>query len=77
MSRLLLLFLALFMIGAVVIKRGPHKPPLLRGGVGPPATCSVGELFLDTNEIFDAICATTADNSICVCHATNTWETSE
>lgn len=42
-------------------------------GAAPAATCSVGAIFLDTDETVDTNCATTADNSLCLCVATNTW----
>lgn len=42
-------------------------------GAAPAATCTAGELFLDTNEGTDTNCTTTADNSLCLCVATDTW----
>ena len=42
-------------------------------GAFPPATCRVGEIFLDTVETTDTNCTTTSDNSLCLCTATNTW----
>ena len=46
-------------------------------GAAPAATCTVGELFLDTAEGTDTNCTTTADNSLCLCVATDTWVTLE
>lgn len=42
-------------------------------GAFPPATCTVGGMFIDTDETDDTNCTTTADNSLCLCVATNTW----
>ncbi len=42
-------------------------------GVAPPATCEPPDLFLDTDETNDTNCATTNDNSLCLCVSTNTW----
>lgn len=48
-------------------------------GVGalPPPYCSPGDLWIDTDETVDTNCTTTADNSLCLCHVVNTWDTSE
>lgn len=46
---------------------------IIQNGAAPAATCTVGEIFLDTDEGDDTNCTTTADNSLCVCTATNTW----
>jgi len=43
-------------------------------GAFPPATCNLGELFIDTDETVDTNCTTTTDNSLCLCIAANTWE---
>lgn len=43
------------------------------GGASPAATCTVGEIFVDTDETVDTNCTTTADNSLCLCVATDTW----
>lgn len=50
---------------------------LLANGATPPATCTVGEIFLDTDETNDTNCTTTGDDSICICSATNTWTSTE
>ncbi len=42
-------------------------------GAFPPATCTTGSIFVDTDETDDTNCTTTADNSICSCVATDTW----
>lgn len=54
----------------------PRQTKIPSGGI-PPAWCDVGELFLDTDETVDTNCTTTADNSLCACVATNTWDTTE
>jgi len=46
---------------------------LIGGGASPAATCTVGEIFIDTDETVDTNCTTTADNSLCLCTATDTW----
>jgi hypothetical protein len=46
---------------------------VIPNGASPGATCSVGDLFLDTDETVDTSCTTTADNSLCVCAPANTW----
>jgi len=45
----------------------------LPSGNHPPATCRVGEIFIDTDETDDTNCTTTHDNSLCLCVAANTW----
>jgi hypothetical protein len=45
----------------------------IRSGADPGATCTVGDIYLDTDETDDTNCTTTADNSLCVCTATDTW----
>lgn len=42
-------------------------------GAAPAATCTAGEVFIDTDETSDTNCTTTADNELCLCVATNTW----
>jgi hypothetical protein len=42
-------------------------------GAFPPATCTAGEIFIDTAEGTDTNCTTTSDNSLCLCVATDTW----
>ncbi len=42
-------------------------------GAFPPATCSAGEVFIDTAEGTDTNCTTTSDNSLCLCVAADTW----
>lgn len=42
-------------------------------GAAPAATCTVGEIFLDTDETDDTACSSVADNSLCLCVAANTW----
>lgn len=74
MRRLALYLLLGFAAGAAL---GGYAEPRFPTGATPPATCSTGQLFIDTDETVDTNCATTADNSICVCHTTNTWETTE
>jgi hypothetical protein len=49
------------------------QPVIIQSGAAPAATCTVGEIFLDTDETDDDNCATTADNSLCLCVASNTW----
>jgi len=46
---------------------------IIPNGADPGATCTVGQIYLDTDQTVDTNCATTADNSLCVCTATNTW----
>ena len=50
---------------------------LASSGAAPAATCSVGELFIDTDETDDTNCTTVADNVICICHTANTWKAIE
>ncbi len=47
----------------------------LQGNIGasPPSTCTVGTIWIDTDETDDTTIATTNDNSIILCVATNTW----
>ena len=45
----------------------------IRHGIAPPATCTVGGIFIDTDETDDTNCTTTADNSLCLCTAADTW----
>lgn len=45
----------------------------LTAGADPGATCTAGEIFIDTDETVDTNCTTTADNSLCLCTAANTW----
>lgn len=45
----------------------------IQNGAFPSATCRVGEIFIDTDQTVDTNCTTTADNSLCLCVATNTW----
>jgi len=59
-------------IDSVVLKDGTVKPPSA-GGAFPPATCTPYEIFIDTDETVDTNCTTTADNSLCLCTATDTW----
>lgn len=42
-------------------------------GAFPPATCSPGALWVDTDETDDTNCVTALDNAICVCVAADTW----
>ena len=42
-------------------------------GASPAATCTAGSFFIDTDESDDTNCTTTADNSLCLCIATDTW----
>jgi len=42
-------------------------------GAAPAATCAAGTFWIDTDETDDTNCTTTADNSLCLCVATNTW----
>lgn len=42
-------------------------------GGTPPAACVAGAVFIDTDETDDTNCTTTADNSLCLCVATDTW----
>lgn len=51
----------------------PPWDPDNASGAAPPAYCRPGMTFLDTDETDDTNCTTTADNSMCVCTATNTW----
>jgi hypothetical protein len=46
---------------------------VLPNGAAPAATCTTGEIYLDTDETDDTNCTTTSDNSLCLCVATNTW----
>jgi len=45
----------------------------LPNGADPGPACIPGEVYLDTNEAVDTNCTTTADNSLCLCTALNTW----
>lgn len=46
---------------------------IIPSGAAPAATCTVGSIFIDTDQTDDTNCATTADNSLCICTATDTW----
>lgn len=46
---------------------------LIGAGASPAATCTAGELWIDTDETVDTNCTTTNDNSLCLCVASNTW----
>lgn len=50
---------------------------LIANGASPGATCTVGQLFMDTDETVDTNCTTTNDNVLCICHTTNTWKSIE
>ena len=45
----------------------------LNVGASPPATCTAGAVFIDTDETVDTNCTTTSDNQLCICIATDTW----
>jgi hypothetical protein len=45
----------------------------IRNGAAPPATCTTGGIFIDTDETDDTNCTTTSDNSLCLCVADDTW----
>jgi hypothetical protein len=49
----------------------------IASGASPAATCIAGEMFLDTDETDDTTIATTNDNSLLLCAATNTWDVLE
>jgi hypothetical protein len=42
-------------------------------GAFPNAVCTTGDMHVDTDETDDTNCTTTADNSLCLCTATDTW----
>lgn len=42
-------------------------------GASPAATCTAGQIHIDTDESVDTNCTTTADNSLCLCTAADTW----
>lgn len=42
-------------------------------GAIPAATCTAGQIHIDTDETTDTNCDTTADNSLCLCTADDTW----
>ena len=42
-------------------------------GGAPAATCTAGQIHIDTNENNDSNCTTTNINSLCLCVATDTW----
>lgn len=42
-------------------------------GAAPPATCTAGTFYIDTDETDDTNCTTTNDNSLCLCVAADTW----
>jgi hypothetical protein len=46
---------------------------IIPSGAAPAATCTVGSIYIDTDETNDTNCATTLDNSLCICTATNVW----
>ena len=46
---------------------------ILTIGASPAATCTAGVIHIDTDESVDTNCTTTADNSLCLCVATDTW----
>ena len=47
---------------------------LMPNGASPSATCSVGDMFLDTDQTDDTVIATTNDNAFLICVATDTWK---
>ena len=67
------------LMGAVPRALGPStiRPTVVGVGAVPPPYCAVGDLWIDTDETVDTNCTTTANNSLCVCHAANTWDTAE
>jgi hypothetical protein len=46
-------------------------------GASPAATCTAGSIHIDTDESVDTNCTTTADNSVCLCTAADTWTAHE
>lgn len=48
-------------------------PRIRATGAAPPATCNIGDLFLDTDAATDTNCVTTAGNTWCYCGATDVW----
>lgn len=42
-------------------------------GASPAATCTAGQIHIDTDQTVDTNCTTTADNSLCLCTAADTW----
>ncbi len=50
---------------------------VIANGAAPPTTCTVGTIFIDTDETNDTGCTTVADNALCYCVAANTWAANE
>jgi hypothetical protein len=49
---------------------GAFTPP---NGASPPATCTFGEFFLDTDETDDTVLTTATDNTLALCTSADTW----
>jgi hypothetical protein len=52
---------------------GEYRIDTSSGGAAPPATCQPGDLWTDTDETVDTVIATTHDNVLLFCIASNTW----
>lgn len=59
--------------GGTAVLDGASSVLQIGSGADPGATCTVGTIYLDTDETVDTNCTTTGDNSLCLCVATNTW----
>lgn len=59
--------------GGTAIHDGPDSIIQIGSGAFPTVACTVGEIFLDTDQTVDTNCTTTSDNSLCLCTATDTW----
>lgn len=46
---------------------------IIPSGADPPGTCTVGEIYIDTDTTTDTNCTTAVDGDICVCEPANTW----
>lgn len=70
---------ALKIAGAAVTSSGAELN-LVDGqtaGAFPPATCTPGQIFVDTDETVDTNCPTVADNALCYCITANNWSPNE
>ena len=46
---------------------------IIPSGTDCPATCAVGEVFMDTDTSTDTNCTSSIDGAVCGCHTADTW----
>lgn len=59
--------------GGTATHDGPDSMIQVGIGVAPAATCTAGEVFIDTDPADDTNCTTVADNSLCLCLTDDNW----